>query len=145
VANFIVILSAGLFFLLSPTAQNIERAFLQNNSKILYSILSSRSSINISLPEPISFSNQVSNQQAYFLFQRIFSSYTTLEFYSETELSLLPDRQDFIFKARWSFENNKNKNQHVIHVFFFLMKEESGQNRNAGEGWRILEIKAAKI
>ena len=148
----IIILTVLLSFL-STTSQNIEKAFLQNNPKILYSLFASKSSINISLPEPISFSDQLSNHQAYFLFRRIFSSFTTFEFYSESELPSLPERQDFIFKARWSFKDNKNNNQHVIHIFFYLIKERkiassfpsNQKNEKIENSWKIIEIKAEKI
>jgi len=145
-----------LFSLLSTTTQDIEKAFLQNNPKIFYSHLSSSSSVNISLPEPISFSDQLSNQQAYFLFKKIFSSYTTFEFFSESEIPPASDKKSFIFKARWSFRDNKNDDQHVLHIFFFLVNEKelrdrallSPANQKKGEIkniWKIIEIKAEKI
>ncbi|MFQ6108209.1 MAG: hypothetical protein ACE5L7_01485 [Candidatus Aminicenantales bacterium] len=140
--------------LLSPTTEAIESAFLRNNARMLYEILSSQSSINISLPEPISFSDQLSNQQAYFLFRRIFSSYSTFEFYSEAEPPVITEESHYIFKARWSFKNRKNKNQYVFHIFFY-MREESGLSREKRhqsskkevptENWKILEIKAERL
>jgi len=153
VANLNIILLTVLFSLLPTTSQNIEKAFLQNNPKILYSLFSSKSAINISLPEPISFSDQLSNQQAYFLFRNIFSSFTTFEFYSKRELPSLPERQNFIFKARWSFRDNKNNNQYVIHIFFYLIKEKNyaslfrpnQKNEKIKNTWKIVEIKAGKI
>jgi len=153
VANLNVVLLSILVSLLPTTTQNIEKAFLQNNPKILYSLFSAKSSINISLPEPISFSDQLSNQQAYFLFRKIFSAYTTFEFYSEKELPSDLENQNFIFKARWSFRDNKNNNQYVIHVFFYLIKEinsgpsfrQSLKNENSKITWKITEIKAGKI
>ncbi len=153
VANLNVVLLSVLVSLLPTTTQNIEKAFLQNNPKILYSLLSAKSSINISLPEPISFSDQLSNQQAYFLFRKIFSAYTTFEFYSEKELPSDLENQNFIFKARWSFRDNKNNDQHVIHIFFYLIKEKNSdpsfrqslKNENSKITWKIIEIKAGKI
>ncbi|MBC8357782.1 MAG: hypothetical protein ISS41_03695 [Candidatus Aminicenantes bacterium] len=155
-AHLNILLLTVFLPLLSTTTQNIEKAFLQNNPKILYSLFSSESAVNISLPEPISFSDQVSNQQAYFLFRKIFSSFTTFEFYSETELPLFPEEKSFIFKARWSFKDDKNNNQHVIHIFFYLTKETIQKNRNSPfqlsqknketkNTWKIIEIKAEKI
>ncbi len=152
-ANLNVVLLTVLVSLLPTTTQNIEKAFLQNNPKILYSLFSAKSSVNISLPEPISFSDQLSNQQAYFLFRKIFSAYTTFEFYSEKELPSDLENQSFIFKARWSFRDNKNNNQHVIHVFFYLIKEKNSdpsfrqnlKNENSKITWKIIEIKAEKI
>lgn len=152
-ANLNIILLTILISFLSTTSQNIEKAFLQNNPKILYSLFASTSSINISLPEPISFSDQLSNQQAYFLFQKIFSSFTTFEFYSESDLSSSPEKQNFIFKARWSFKDNKNNNQYVIHIFFYLIKEKNNdspfrsnqKSEKIEKTWKIIEIKAKKI
>jgi len=153
---YLKILLPLLFSLLSTTTQDIEKAFLQNNPKILYSHLSSSSSVNISLPEPISFSDQLSNQQAYFLFKKIFSSYTTFEFFSESEIPPASDEKNFIFKARWSFRDNKNDDQHVLHIFIFLVNEKelrdlallSPANQKKEEPkniWKIIEIKAEKI
>jgi hypothetical protein len=153
VANLNVVLLTALVSLLPATTQNIEKAFLQNNPKILYSLFSAKSSINISLPEPISFSDQLSNQQAYFLFRKIFSAFTTFEFYSEKEPPSGLENQYFIHKARWSFRDNKNNNQYVIYVFFYLIKEKSDgslsrpglKNENSKNNWKIIEIKAEKI
>lgn len=112
---------------------------------MLYRHFSSRSFINIALPEPISFSDQLSNQQAYFLFKKIFSSYLTFEFYSESQLSSIPEQRNFIFKARWSFRNKKNKNQYVFHIFFYLTIENTQKNEDSKNRWKIIEIKAEKI
>lgn len=142
--------------LLSSTTQDIEKSFLQNNPKMLFQLFSSQSFINISLPEPITFSDQLTNQQAYFLFRKIFSSYLTFEFYSESQPPLLPDKEHFIFRARWSFRNKKNKNQYVFHIFFYLKNEKTQKSRgsplspvkkdkNPKNDWKITEIKAEKI
>ncbi len=133
--NLIIIFSVAL----QPTTQNIEKAFLQNSPRILYSLFSSESSINISLPEPIYFSDQVSNEQAFFLFRKVFSSFTTLEFYPEEEFPLPAESQSLIFKARWSFKNNKTNDQHPTHIFFYLI------NEKLKNSWKIIEIKAEKI
>jgi hypothetical protein len=153
VANLNVVLLTALVSLLPATTQNIEKAFLQNNPKILYSLFSAKNSINISLPEPISFSDQLSNQQAYFLFRKIFSAFTTFEFYSEKEPPSELENQYFIHKARWSFRDNKNNNQYVIYLFFYLIKEKSDgslsrpglKNKNSKNSWKIIEIRAEKI
>lgn len=121
---------------------------------MLYELFSSRSSIHISLPEPISFSDQLSNQQAYFLFRKIFSSYLTFEFYSESELPLEIEENYYIFRARWSFKNKKNNNQYVFRIYFYLVKEIGLQGRNSllspkddrpSNDWSVIEIKAEKI
>lgn len=140
--------------LLSTTTQDIEKSFLQNNAHMLYPQFSSRSFINISLPEPISFSDQLSHQQAYFLFREIFRSYLTFEFYSESDPA--PDGNHFIFKARWSFKNKKNNNQYVFRIFFYLTPEKASPrpsfspfplkvSKNSKKKWEITEIKAEKI
>lgn len=150
------LISAVLSFSLSITAKNIENSFLQNNSKRLYSLFSSTSHLNISFPEPISFSDQLSNQQAYFLFQQIFSTYSTFEFYSESILPLFFEKDGFIFKARWSFRNKKDNNLYVLHIFFYLMNEgfperraptQPAKNRseNISEIWKITEIKSERF
>ena len=152
--NFLI--SALLSFSLSITAKNIENSFLQNNSKKLYSLFSSTSHLNISFPEPISFSDQLSNQQAYFLFQQVFSTYSTFEFYSESNLPLYFEKESFIFKARWSFRNKKDNNLYVLHIFFYLMNEGFPKNRaptqspkkkskNISEIWKITEIKSERF
>lgn len=137
--SFLILLS----ILLSTTTQNIEKAFLQNNPKMLYALLASEGHINISFPDPISFSDQLSNQQAYFLFQKIFSSYTTFEFYSERQ-TFPTDAESFIFKARWSFKDKKNNNQYAYHLFFYLLKVQD-QKSKIKKNWEISEIKAEKI
>lgn len=143
-----------LSLLVSPTTDAIEMSFLQNNPKMLYELFSSRDSIHISLPEPISFSDQLSNQQAYFLFRKIFSSYLTFEFYSESELPSEIEENYYIFRARWSFKNKKNNNQYVFRIYFYLVKEIGSQGRNSllspkhdrlSNDWNIIEIKAEKI
>lgn len=128
----------------STTTQNIEKAFLQNNSKLLFTLLPPRSHINISLPAPISFADQVSNQQAYFLFKKIFSSYSTFEFYSERQKpTLQTDRT--ILKTRWSFRDKKNNNQYVFNIFFYLKRDEVQDNEPNKNAWKIIEIRAEKI
>jgi hypothetical protein len=150
------LISAILSFSLSITAKNIENSFLQNNSKKLYSLFSSTSHLNISFPEPISFSDQLSNQQAYFLFQQVFSNYSTFEFYSESSIPLYFEKESFIFKARWSFRNKKDNNLYVIHIFFYLSNEGFLKSRtspesskiklkNSSEIWKITEIRAERF
>jgi hypothetical protein len=150
------LISAILSFSLSITAKNIENSFLQNNSKKLYSLFSSTSHLNISFPEPISFSDQLSNQQAYFLFQQVFSTYSTFEFYSESNIPLYFEKESFIFKARWSFRNKKDNNLYVLHIFFYLMNEGFLKNRALSESskikpediseiWEITEIRAERF
>lgn len=123
---------------------SIEMSFLQNSPKMLYTQFASKGHINISFPEPISFSDQISNQQAFFLFHEIFSSYTTLEFFSERHF-LFPEGTSSILKARWSFKDNKNNNQYVFHIFFFLIANDSSKTELGQSSLKISEIKAEKI
>jgi len=144
VGHLAVILLSFLPILLPSTTQNIERAFLQNDPHMLYSLFPSESYINISLPDPISFSDQVSDQQAYFLFKKIFASFTTFEFYSENHSSSL-EEESTIIKARWSFRDQKNSNQYVFNIFFYLTRRPLQAGDKSGDAWRITEIRAAKI
>ncbi len=123
-----------------PTTRDIERAFLQNNPQLLYANLSGRRRINVSLPDPIFFSDQLSSQQTHFLFKDIFRSYTTFEFYSEQ--NAVGTENGFpIYRARWSFRDRKNGDQFLFYVFFFLEQEPLP----GGRAWKIIEIKAKKI
>lgn len=139
---------------LSTTTKAIENSFLQNSPKILHTLFSQTSHVNISFPEPISFSDQLSNQQAYFLFQKIFSTYTTFEFYSESNIPSFIEKDSYIFKARWSFRNKKNNDLFVFHIFFYLKKAEFPKIRalpnqaktdSLKEIWKITEIRAEKF
>ena len=123
------------------TTQNIEKAFLQNNPKLLYSLFSSKNHISFSLPEPISFSDQLTDQQAYFFFKKIFSSFSTLEFYSENP-TMDFEGANYIHKARWSFKDKKTRDLHVFHIFFYLVGASQSENSNQRNKWKITEIKA---
>lgn len=142
--NLAILLLSFLPILLPSTTQNIERAFLQNDARMLHTLFPPESHINISLPEPISFSDQVTNQQAYFLFQKIFSSYTTFEFYSENQPASI-EGSNAIIKTRWSFRDKKNQNQYVFNIFFYLIKVSSKAEGQTDDVWKITEIKAATI
>lgn len=142
--SFIIAALTLLSFTQSTTTQNIERAFLQNNPKLLYQLFSAQNPINVSLPEPIYFSDQLSNQQAYFVFKNIFSAYSTFEFYSERQPQSFEDN-NYIYQARWSFRDKKNNDQYLFYIFFYLITETSRENKSSKPGWRITEIKAKKI
>lgn len=137
--------------LLSQTTKNIERAFFQDDPTLLYDLLPTRDHINVSLPEPISFSDQLSAEQTYFFFRHIYSVFSTFEFYPESELPVFTEKKHFIFRARWSFRNKKNDNQYVFQVFFYLTisHESSGskisERNEPGAIWKITEIKAEKV
>ena len=125
----------------SSTARSIERAFLQNNARILLDLLPVEGRINLSLPEPISFSDQLSDQQTYLLLQKIFTTFTTQEFFSELRDAPREDRHYF-FKARWSFQD-KNKNLYALDLFFQLGLVPDAST--AASDWKITDIRAEKI
>ncbi|MFW6140236.1 MAG: hypothetical protein ACOC5S_02655 [Acidobacteriota bacterium] len=144
--RFIILFTAISTFLSAPTipvSNQIQRAFLQNNPGLLYSLFPSGYHLSCSFPEPISFSDQVTDQQAYFLFQKIFSDFLTFEFYSLSEAGELQN-EHYIYKTRWSFKDKKNNNQYVFHLFFLLKKSKKETN-NKSEEWKIIEIKAERI
>jgi len=128
--------------LISSATKEIEKSFLQNNSQLLYSLLSSARPINISLPEPLSFSDEVSREQAYFLFKQIFRSYATSEFYPETGPPPSLARGVYIFKASWSF-TGRNRNLSRLRVYFYMRSEP--RPSKPGDFWKITEIKAERL
>ncbi len=125
---------------LSPSAatQSIERAFLQNNAGMLLALMPTEGRVKLSLPEPLSFSDQLSDQQAYFLFKKIFATYVTLEFYP-TRQPLPGQGRSHIFKTRWSFQDPKN-NKYFMNLFFFL-RDLSPDSASTPQ-WKISEIRA---
>ena len=131
--------------LISQTTRSIERAFFQDDPSALYSLLSTKNRINVSLPEPISFSDLLSPEQTYFLFRRISDTYSTFEFYADLDQPVLLKERSCIFKARWSLRSKKNFNQEVLQVFFYLSLEKEPKGRGSPGGWRIAEIKAEKL
>ena len=140
-------LLASLMTLLTPTVGGIGKAFLDNDAAGL-SAYFSRAALNVSLPDPISFSDEVSADQAYFLFERIFFKFESFEFGPEARLTSLPGRPGCILKARWSFRNIKDDSPSLFLMFFYLVSEPraAGPPRapNAGT-WRIVEIKAERL
>ena len=133
------------FSLISQTTRSIERAFFQDDPAVLYSLLSTQSRINITFPEPISFSDLLSREQTYFLFRRISAAYSTFEFYADLDLPVLLKDRSCIFKARWSFRNKKNFNQEVLQVFFYLNLEKDSPDQRSPGGWKIAEIRAERL
>ncbi|MCK4337813.1 MAG: hypothetical protein KAX11_07700, partial [Candidatus Aminicenantes bacterium] len=123
-SHIIIIVLSFFSISLSTTTQNIEKSFLQENPQILLSLFPEHSHINVSIPDPISFSDYVSSQQAFFLFRKIFSSYATFEFYSDRQL-YVQLKKTFIVKASWSFRDRRNDTQYVYHIFFYLTFEKN--------------------
>ena len=130
--------------LLSQTTRAIERSFFQDDPAVLYSLITHRDHVNISLPEPVFFSDQMSSEQAFFFFRRLYRAFSTFEFYPDTELPILAQDRSFIFKARWSFRNRTSNDQHVLQVFFYLTGE-PGPPADGRFYWKITEIRAEKL
>jgi hypothetical protein len=127
----------------STVPRTIERAFLENDAGLLASLFSSESPLLISLPEPLSFSDLVNREQAVLVFQRIFRSYPTFEFYPESGAAPAFDRGGFILKVRWSFSSRTTGDQKPLQVFIRL-KPESRPGRKKPL-WAIVEIRAEGI
>ncbi len=142
--QLIISLFIAIPLFLTDTPQTIEKAFLQNNPKLLISLFSTRNRVSISLPAPLVFSDQLSAQQTYFLLKDIFSTYSTFEFYSEPAPSAVSEKT-MILRARWSFRHKRNKDQYVFHVFFLLVPEEHNRDMNPSPQWKITEIKAQTL
>lgn len=143
-SNFLISLLLLTAIQSPPSPVNIEKAFLQNNAKMLFALFPKNGYINISFPEPISFSDQISSQQAFYLFKNIFSSFSTFEFYSDPAFQALPENS-FILKTRWSFRDRKNRYQYVFQVMFYLIKSESLSQEQGKHQWLIKELKAVEI
>lgn len=147
VVNLPVIILSIVSLTLNNAAQNIEKAFLQNDPGFLYALYDLDSYINVSLPDPIFFSDQISNEQAFYLFRKIFDSYSTFEFYSDREPASVGPKST-IFKARWSFHDQKDS-KHVLYIFFYMMlNPEKGIPRGKSDypnPWKIIEIRAVKL
>lgn len=154
--QFSVCLLSIFLSLFSTLTNAIEKSFLQNNPQSLYSLLSAKNSIQISLPEPISFSDQVSRQQAYFFFKKIFQTFKTFEFYPEEEFPAFAEQGISIYKVRWSFIHIRNNNQYVFQIFFYIQREAPLPDRSKKARtfapsakilnlWKITEIKAEKL
>lgn len=131
-----------------PITKPIERAFLQNSPDILKGLLTSGGDIAVSLPDPLLLADQLSPDQAYLVFRRVFSVFKTTEFFVDPGLSTLPARPGGILRARWSFRNQKTGNQYLIRFFFYVAPEpfSSGSFPRARESvLRIVEIRAEKL
>ena len=145
---FGIVLFSGLLAVLPPVTKDIQRAWLRNSASELLNIFSRTAALNVSLPEPILFSDQVSHEQAYFLFERIFSTYKTFEFIPEAGLSMSPEGRSCILKARWSFRNTRNNSPYLFVVFFYLIPDPGPPGSRGTPStlpWRISEIKAERL
>ena len=141
-----IVLVSFLVSFLSPQTKDIESAFLQNRADGLHRLFTSSGSLHLSLPEPLGFSDRVSDEQARLLFERFFSSFRTVEFYLDPRPSALPGDPARIHKSRWSFRNIRTNTAYVFDVFIRIQPEfpPPGAERRARPLWRIAEIRADK-
>jgi hypothetical protein len=131
-----------------PPTKLIEKAFLQNSPKILAEVLTQSGDIPVSLPDPLSLADQLSPDQAYLVFKRVFSVYKTTEFFTTPGLTTVPGRPGGILKARWSFEDQRTGRPYPVRVFFYLSPEalHPGPGHGAlGSVLKIVEIRAEKL
>lgn len=139
---------SGLFLLSlvislsSSFTENVERSFLQNNPGLLFPLLGPGEPVHVSLPPPISFSDEISSEQAFFLFRKIFRTYTTFEFFPEQGAVRGFEGGSFIFRARWSFLS-RNRNQHVFLIFFYVRARPGASEPE--KLWTISEIRAEQL
>ena len=125
----------------SSVTADIEKAFLQNDARWLLSRFPAGRPVSVALPEPISFSDQISREQAFFLFKKIFRTYSTFEFFPEADLFVPPSGDRAVFKARWSFLD-ENEKQFVFETYFYVRSRPDGRD---GHVWEITEIKADRL
>lgn len=129
-----------------PVASRVETAFLQNSPAVLRELLAAEGMIAVSFPEPLSLADQLSPDQAFLVFNRIFAVFKTTEFTTDPRLSSLPGRPGAILKARWSFRNERSGNQYPLRVYFFLVPGADGPAARApGSSFRIVEIRAERL
>jgi hypothetical protein len=131
-----------------PIASRVETAFLQNSPAVLRELLATDGTIPVSLPEPLSLADQLSPDQAFLVFNRIFAVFKTTEFTTDPRLSSLPGRPGAILKARWSFRNERTGNQYPFRVYFFLVPvpgSAEAEARSPAASFRIVEIRAERL
>jgi hypothetical protein len=139
---------SALLALPVPVTKPIERAFLENSPGGLAEVLTVRGDIPVSLPEPLSIADQLSPDQVYLIFRRVFSVYTTTEFFVTPGLTTLPGRPGGILRARWSFRDQKTGRMSPLRIFFFVSPEplEAGPGGGtAGSALRIVEIRGERL
>lgn len=132
-----------------PIAARVQTAFLQDSPALLYELLSPEGAIPVSLPDPLSLADQLSTDQTYLVFDRIFSVFKTTEFTTDPELSSLPGSPGMILKARWSFRNKRTGVQYPLRrLYFFVVPVVPPPSAPAGGpvlDFKIVEIRAEKL
>lgn len=127
-----------------PVTRSVERAFLQNSPEVLRGALSPSGGIPVSLPDPVSFADQLSSDQVYLLFKQIFRVFKTMEFYVNPVIFSLPGKPGGILRARWSIRNERTGMQYPFRVFFFVLPEAVSGSK-ATVALRVVEIRAEKL
>lgn len=120
------ILSVWLKFFLLFFAQfngSLENAFLQNEAQQLVVLLPSSAPVMISLPEPLSFSDCYSPDQARAVVDKIFNEARTQEFFVDQPNPLVCNERGAIISARWSFVSENNSKKYVLRLYFFISLE----------------------
>ncbi|MGD0782316.1 MAG: hypothetical protein ABSA30_05600 [Candidatus Aminicenantales bacterium] len=136
-------LIAAFLSFYSTIPRTVERAFLENNPAVLASLFSKDSPLLISLPEPMAFSDMVTDEQAYWVFERFFRSFRTTEFFSVSDHPPLFANGSFIMKSRWALIDPSTSEPWVLQVFLFIRPGAAPHRKNPL--WAITEIKAEKI
>jgi len=126
-----------------PIASRVEAAFLRNSPPALRELLATEGTIPVSLPEPLALADQLSPDQAFLVFSRIFAVFRTTEFTADPRLSSLPGRPGAILKARWSFRNERSGDQYPFRVYFFLAPAPGSGDPAAS--FRIVEVRAERL
>jgi hypothetical protein len=148
VYSFSAVLISSLLAFIPSVTLDIGRACAANSAGALTRLLSPTAGLHVSLPDPISFSDRLSQEQAYFLFERIFAVHKTFEFVPERELTFLPGKPGFIFKARWSFRDIRNDNPYLFRIFFYILPRPAALTAGGPlprAKWEIVEIKAERL
>jgi hypothetical protein len=148
VTIFNVGILAALLALPVPVTKPIEKAFLQNSPDILAEVLTGRGDVPVSIPEPLSLADQLSPDQVYLVFKRVFSVYKTTEFFAAPGLTTLPGRPGGILRARWSFRDQKTGKAYPMRVFFYLSPEpeEGAPGRSQPRSiLKIVEIRGERL
>ena len=136
-------LIAAFLSFYSTIPRTVERAFLENNPAVLAGLFSKEAPLLISLPEPVAFSDMVTDEQAYWVFERLFRSFRTTEFFPESDRP--PDfaQGSFIIKSRWALIDPSTSSPWVLQVFLHVRPGAAPHRKRPL--WAITEIKAEKI
>lgn len=147
-ATFYLISLSVLLALPVPIASSLQTAFLQDSPALLSKLLTTEGTIPVSLPEPMTLADQLSPDQAYLVFERVFGSFKTTEFTTEAQPSSLPGSPGLIIKARWSFRNKRTGVQYPLRpIYFFVVPVVPPPSSPPGGpilNFKIVEIRSEK-